>query len=304
MAHDHHHHHHAPQDFGSALKIGIVLNLSFVVIEFLYGKWASSMALVADAGHNLSDVLGLAIALGAALLSRRRPTSQRTYGYRRSSILAALANGALLLAALGAIAWEALQRLSRPEPIATGTVIVVALIGIAVNAATAWLFAKGRKRDLNVESAFLHMAADAAISLGVVVAALAIRLTGWLWLDPATSLAIVAVVFWSTLRLLRDSLNLALDAVPSGVDPEALRTYLCSLPQVVGVHDLHVWGVSTSETVLTAHIVLNGPVENNALVAGIEHQMHHFGIGHTTIQLEIDSPDHSCECKLMAPAQG
>jgi cobalt-zinc-cadmium efflux system protein len=301
-AHSHHGHAHAhgPTRFDRAFAIGIGLNLAFVVIEALYGLHAHSLALVADAGHNLSDVLGLVIAWFATLLARRMPTPRRTYGLRRSSILAALANAAFLLIAVGAIAVEAIHRLSRPEPVATGTMMVVALIGIGVNAGTALGFMAGRRHDLNIHGAFLHMMADAAASVGVVLAGLAIAVTGWFWIDPVVSLALGALITVGTWGLLRDSLNLALDAVPEGIDPEAVSAYLASLPGVAEVHDLHIWGLSTTNVALTAHLVRPEGGDSDALLARACRELHErFRIEHATIQLEQGSPAHPCG---LAPA--
>ncbi len=306
MAHDHGHthgghgHSHAPASFGRAFAIGIALNAGFIVVEATFGILAHSLALVADAGHNLSDVLGLVLAWGASVLVRRRPTARRTYGLRRSSILAALFNAVFLLVAIGAIAWEALGRFRHPEPVAGGTVIWVALVGIAVNTATALLFMAGRKDDLNIRGAFLHMAADAGVSLGVVVAGLVILLTGWQWLDPVVSLAIVAVILVGTWGLLRDSVNLALDAVPEGIDTAAVTTYLAALPGVTEVHDLHIWAMSTTETALTAHLVIPGIRDGDALLARVCAELHdRFGIEHATVQIEHGDPAYPCG---LAPA--
>ena len=301
MAHDHGHgHSHAPANFGRAFAIGIALNITFVVIEAVYGRLSNSLALVADAGHNLSDVLGLVLAWGASVLARRHPTLRRTYGLRRSSILAALLNAVVLLVAVGGIAWEALRRFGNPEPTAGGTVIVVAAIGIAVNGGTALLFMAGRKGDLNIRGAFLHMAADAGVSLGVVLAGLAILATGRAWLDPAVSLAIVVVIVVGTWGLLRDSVNLALDAVPEGIDMAAVQGYLGSLPAVVEVHDLHVWGMSTTETALTAHLVMPDTTCDDATLSRICGELHdRFGIEHTTLQVESGDPAHPCSCSLV-----
>jgi cobalt-zinc-cadmium efflux system protein len=249
-------HGHDTTHYDQAFAVGVVLNLGFVVVEFIYGQLAHSLALVADAGHNLSDVLALLLAWGAAVLARRRPTPGRTYGLRRSSILAALVNAVVLLVAIGAIAWEAVRRFSAPTPVAEQTVIWVAAIGIVINAGTALLFLSGRRGDVNIRGAFLHMAADAGVSLGVVLAGVAILATGWWWLDPVVSLMIVVVILIGTWGLLRDAVNLALDAVPEGVDVHGVRQYLASLPKVVDVHDLHIWGMSTTETALTAHLVM------------------------------------------------
>lgn len=284
-----HAHTHAP-DFGRAFAWGVALNAAFVAAEAGFGLAADSLALLADAGHNAGDVLGLLLAWWADRLSRRLPTPRRTYGLRRSSVLAALANAALLLVAVGAIAWEAVRRLHQP-PVAGGTVVAVAAIGVAVNAATALLFFAGRRHDLNVRGAFLHMAADAAVSAGVVAAGLVMRATGWAWLDPAVSLAIVAVITAGTWGLLRESLDLALDAVPAGIDPAAVRAYLAGLPGVAAVHDLHIWGMSTTATALTAHLVRPCGRLDDALLARARRELHdRFGIGHVTIQVEAGHP--------------
>ena len=258
--HDHHGraHVHAAASFGTAFAVGIGLNLTFVVVEFGYGVLANSVALIADAGHNLSDVLGLVIAWIASVLTRRAPSTRYTYGLGGSSILAALFNAVLLLVAVGAIAWEAVLRLLHPEPVASGIVMIVAAVGIIVNGVTAALFASGRKGDLNIRGAFLHMLADAAVSAGGVVAGLVIFYTGWLWLDPLASLVIVGVIVWTTWSLLRDSLAMSVDAVPASIDPQAVRSYLASCAGVAAVHDLHIWPLSTTENALTAHLVCPG----------------------------------------------
>jgi len=253
--HDHGHHHHASRDFGLAFAFGIGLNFAFVVVEAVYGVLAHSMALLADAGHNLSDVLALALAWGASRLVRREPSERYTYGLRSTSILAALVNAALLLLVTGGIVWESIQRLAAPEPVASQTVIWVALAGIAVNAASALPFAKSGG-DLNIRAAFLHLAADAAISLGVVLAALLTLYTGWLWVDPVVGIAIALVIIAGTWGLLRDSVTMALDAVPAHIDPAKVRTYLSGLTGVTEVHDLHIWAMSTTETALTVHLVM------------------------------------------------
>jgi cobalt-zinc-cadmium efflux system protein len=287
-------HVHAPASFGMAFAIGIGLNLTFVGVEFFYGVLANSVALIADAGHNLSDVLALVIAWVASALSKRAPSSHYTYGFRGSSILAALFNAVLLLVVVGAIAWEAVLRLFHPEPIASGTVMIVAAIGIVINGATAALFASGRKGDLNIRGAFLHMVADAAVSAGVLFAGLVIFYTGWLWLDPLTSLVIVGVIVWGTWSLLRDSLAMSLDAVPASIDPQAVRNYLSSCAGVSQVHDLHIWPLSTTENALTAHLVFPGghPGDQFLLTAATELRQR-FGIDHATLQIEI-SEDTAC----------
>lgn len=296
MGHDHAHSlDHAPASFGRAFAIGIGLNLGFVVVEAIYGATANSLALLADAGHNFSDVLGLVLAWGATVMVRQLPTKRRTYGLRRSSILASLVNALLLLIAITVIAWEAMLRLAHPETVASNVVMGVAAVGIVINGVTAWLFRAGNKDDLNIRGAFLHMAADAAVSLGVVLAALTMRYTGWLWLDPVVSLAIVVVIALGTWGLLRDSVNLALDAVPQGIDPDEVESYLAALPGVVAVHDLHIWGMSTTESALTVHLVMPDASVDDALLARINKDMHHrFGIGHTTLQFELGDAAHPC----------
>jgi cobalt-zinc-cadmium efflux system protein len=294
-----HGHSHSPTNYGRAFAIGITLNLVFVIFEVVYGRLSHSLALVADAGHNFSDVLGLVLAWVAMLLARRRPTPERTYGFRRSSIFAALINAAVLLISVGAIAWEAVGRLSRPNAVQETTVIWVASIGILINAGTALMFLSGRKDDMNIRGAFQHMAADAIISLGVVLTGIVIIETGWLWLDPAVSLVIVGLIVYSTWDLLRDSLNLALDAVPAGIDMNAVREYLSSLPTCVDVHDLHVWGMSTTEAALTAHVVMTQTACDDALLARAARELHEkFGIEHTTLQVEFGDPTYPCICRL------
>ena len=293
--HGHGHHHHAPKDFGRAFAIGTALNLGFVVVEAAAGLLTHSLALLADAGHNLSDVLGLLMAWGATVLARRAPSARRTYGLRKGTILASLANAALLLVAVGAIAWEAVRRFAAPEPIETGPVMVVAAVGIAINTATALMFMRGSKEDLNVRGAFLHMAADAAVSAGVVVAALLMTFTGWMWLDPVVSLAIVAVIVLGTWGLLRDSLDLALDATPRGIDTQKVREWLAARPGVSEVHDLHIWAMSTTETALTAHVVRPiGADHDDFLHETCGQLASRFNIGHVTIQVETTSGAHDC----------
>jgi cobalt-zinc-cadmium efflux system protein len=293
-------HSHAPVDFGLAFAIGAVLNLGFVAVEAVYGVVANSLALIADAGHNLGDVLGLLLAWGAAYLVRRAPTRERTYGYKRSSIAAALANAIILLITVGAITLEAFRRLAAPEESASDTVIVVATIGILVNGVTALLFMSGRDGDLNIRGAFLHMAGDAATSAGVVVAALIMRRTGWLWLDPMVSLAIVLVITIGTWGLLRDSVNLAMDAVPEGIDRDGIEAYLAGLPGVTEVHDLHIWGMSTTETALTVHLIRSSPLIDDALIADASRELHdRFRIGHATFQFEVGHPGFPC--RLASP---
>jgi cobalt-zinc-cadmium efflux system protein len=293
--HGHHGHSHAPKDFGRAFALGTALNLGFVLIEAAAGLITHSLALLADAGHNLSDVLGLLLAWGAVVLAKRAPSARRTYGLRKGTILASLGNAALLLVAVGAIAWEAVRRFATPEPIQTGPVMIVAAIGIVINTATALMFMKGSKDDLNVRGAFLHMAADAAVSAGVVVAALAMAFTGWLWLDPVVSLGIVAVIVLGTWGLLRDSLDMALDATPRGIDTAKVRDWLAARPGVSEVHDLHIWAMSTTETALTAHVVrpLDGS-HDQFLHDACAELASKFKIGHVTIQVETSHGAHAC----------
>lgn len=303
-AHDHDHHHdqahahshaHAPRDFGRAFAIGTALNLGFVVVEAVYGVLAGSMALLADAGHNASDVLGLLIAWAAATLGRRAPKGRYTYGFRSSTILAALVNALLLIVAIVVIAGEAIRRFGDPAPVAGGTVMAVAGIGIVVNTATALMFMAGRKYDININGAFLHMAADAAVSAGVVVAGFLILRTGARWIDPVTSLVIVAVIAASTWGLLRDSVAMSLHAAPAGVDPEAIAEFLRAESGVEDIHDLHVWPMSTTETALTVHLLVPGGYPGDAFTANLAATLkQRFDIDHATIQIETD-PATPCE---------
>lgn len=287
-------HDHTPTDFGRAFAIGITLNIAFVIAEAVFGWLGNSMALIADAGHNLSDVLGLAVAWIAAELSKRPPSARYTYGLRGSSILAALFNAVFLLLAVGAIGWEAVVRLFNPEPVASGTMIVVAGIGIVINAATAWLFFAGRHTDLNIRGAYLHMVADAAVSAAVVVAGVVILFTGWTWTDPAVSLLVAGVIVWGTWGLLRDSASMSLNAVPRGIDPVAVRAFLAGLPGVTQVHDLHIWPMSTTEVALTCHLVIPSGAPGDAFLIELAHELDHdFGIAHSTVQIETD-PDTPC----------
>jgi cobalt-zinc-cadmium efflux system protein len=300
MSHDHHGHSHdhghthAPANFGAAFAVGIVLNLAFVVVGATAGVIGHSMALIADAGHNLGDVLGLAVAWTAALLARRAPSSRFTYGLRSSSILAALFNAVFLLIATGAIALEAVHRIAMPEPTAGKLVMLIAAIGIAINTGTALLFLRGRHGDLNIRGAFLHMAGDAAVSAGVVIAGGLIVLTGRTWIDPAASLLVCTVIVAGTWSLLRDALNMTLHGVPAGIDTAKVSDYLAACPGVCALHDLHIWPMSTTETALTAHLVYpDGHPGDETLHAIAESLRHDFGIAHATLQVEV-STDADC----------
>jgi cobalt-zinc-cadmium efflux system protein len=292
-----HAHSHAPKSFGAAFAIGTALNVGFVILEATFGFLSNSTALLADAGHNLSDVVGLLVAWVASLLAKRAPSQRYTYGLRSTSILAALFNAMFLLTAVGAIAWEAFQRFAHPEPVAGKTVMIVAAIGIVINGATAWLFASGRKGDINIRGAFLHMAADAAVSAGVVVAGGIILLTQWHWVDPVVSLVICIVIIWGTWSLLMDSIRMSLSAVPPGVDPSEVRSFLKERPGVAELHDLHIWPMSTTETALTCHLVMPDGHPGDPFLLETAHELEHrFAIGHTTIQIETDP---KTACKLL-----
>jgi cobalt-zinc-cadmium efflux system protein len=284
--HDHRHGHATPHH-GSAFALAVALNLGFVAVEVFAGLAAGSMALIADAGHNLGDVLSLLLAWGASILAARPPSARFTYGLKSSSILAALANAALLWVALGAILVETLRRLGDPAPVAGQTMIWVATAGIAVNGVSALLFAKGRKSDLNLRAAFQHLLADAAVSAGVVVAGIGVVLTGQRWIDPATSLAITAVIGWGSWGLLREAVKMGLLGVPDGIDESAVRDFLSARPGVTAVHDLHIWPMSTTETALTAHLVMPGGRPGDAFLHELAHQLaHDHKIGHATFQVE------------------
>ena len=287
-------HDHGPATYDRAFALGVAFNVIFVVTEAVFGVIAGSTALLADAAHNFSDVLGLVLAWGASYLSRRPRSARRTYGWRSSSILAALVNAVVLLVVTGGIAWEAVHRFGAPAQVGGGIVAWVALVGVGVNTATALLFMRGRKNDLNIRGAFLHMAADAAVSAGVVVAGVAILVTGWAWIDPVVTLLIAAVILGSTWGLLRESVNLALHAVPEGIAPDAVEAYLMGLPGVTAVHDVHIWAMSTTETALTAHLVKQDARDDDAIIAEATRVLHErFGIEHTTLQWER-GPDACC----------
>ncbi len=301
MEHDHkdhshgHHNHDDANHHGRAFVIAITLNSVFVVVEFVYGLIANSTALMADAGHNLSDVLGLLLAWGAATLATKAPSNRFTYGLRSSSILAALVNAMFLLMACGAITWEAIQRFSEPPVVAGLTVTVVAGIGIVINGLSAWLFVKGRQGDLNIRGAYLHMAADAAVSLGVVVAGVAMMLTHWYWLDPVISLVIVSVILVGTWGLLRESAQLALSGVPGHIDVSAVETYLRQRPGVTDIHDLHIWGISTTESAMTVHLVMPEGYPGDGFMDDMVQTLKEtFSLHHSTLQVEQGTTNHSC----------
>jgi cobalt-zinc-cadmium efflux system protein len=290
-----HFHAHSPSHLDRRFALGVALNVGFVIAEAVGGILADSLALLADAGHNLSDVLGLLLAWGASYLGRLRPTRRHTYGWRSTTIMAALLNALLLLLAMGGIAWEALRRFGAPAPVDGGLVIAVAAAGVVINTATALLFVAERKRDLNVRGAFLHMAADAGVSAGVVAAGFGIVISGRLWIDPVVSLAIAGIIVIGTWGLLRESVNLALHGVPSGIDPEAVEKCLAELPGILAVHDLHIWAMSTTETALTAHLVKPDPSDDDALIARARKELsERFGIGHVTLQWERDNRQEHC----------
>lgn len=292
MSHDHS---HKISNYNREFAIGITLNIVFVVIEVVYGLMAESLALIADAGHNLSDVLSLLLAWGASILATKAATEKRTYGMRKATVMASLGSAILLLIALGVIAWEAIGRFMSPSPVDGTTVIVVAAIGVVINTLTALLFLKGQKNDLNIRAAFLHMAADAGVSLGVVIAGLFIMFKGWLWVDPMISLVIVVVVFFATWGLLRDSMNYAMDAVPDSIELSEIKKYLMNFDHVDSIHDLHVWPLSTSEIALTVHIVVNNNKIDNDFIRNLQQYIHdNFGIDHSTIQIETSMNRNNC----------
>lgn len=295
------HHHHAPKSFGKAFAIGISLNLIYVIAEAAWGFWGNSLALLADAGHNLSDILALICAWVAAILSQKRPTDNFTYGYRRTSILASLINAIALLIVTGGIIWEAIERLFHPAPVAGWTVIIVAAIGVIVNGATAMMFVSGHKEDLNIKGAFLHMAYDALLSLAVVITGVIILFTGFNILDPIISLVVSVVIIMGTWSLLKDSVTLAVDGVPTNIDRKEVEKYLRALPSIVDLHDLHIWAMSTTETALTVHLVSNIDHRLDDFLTATSQQLKdQFKIGHTTIQIELQ---HEAETCLLAQAE-
>ena len=274
--------------------LAITLNLAFVILEAAAGFWANSTSLLADAGHNLSDVLGLAIAWAAAVLAKRPPSRRFSYGLRGVTILAALANAVILLIAVAFIVYNAVVRLIIPDLVEGKTIVIVAAIGILINGVTAWMFARGRKGDLNVRGAYLHMVADALVSAGVVIAGIGIAFTGWLWIDPVASLIVAALIFIGTADMLRESLTMALAGVPSSIDPDAVEAHLNGLPGVERVHDLHIWSMSTTEFALTAHLVMPAGFPGDTFLADCAHEIEHrFGITHCTVQIETGD-----DCRL------
>ncbi len=294
MTHSHTHDHtHTPKNFSRAFAVSIALNTGFVIVEVSYGILANSLALIADAGHNLSDVLGLLLAWGASLLVRRLPTPRRTFGLKRSSILAALLNASFLLIVSGGVAWEAIQRLREPSVVAGGTVIVVALIGTVINTISAAMFFVGRKGDLNIRGAFLHLAADALVSIGVVLSGIVIMFTGWQWIDPVMSLVVIAVIASGTWQLFRESGNLILDAVPEEINPLAVSSYFEQLQGVARVHHLHIWAMSTTEICLTVNLVMPEGHPGDRFLEEVRHELHDcFDIVHPTIQIELGDLSH------------
>ena len=279
-----------------AFAIGVALNLAFVGIETGFGLWSNSLALLADAGHNFSDVIGLLAAWGAMLLAKRAATSRFTYGLRSSTILAALANAMLLLMAVGGIVWEAMQRLHIPTAVDESVMIWVALVGVGINIGTALLFIKGSKEDLNVRGAYLHMVADAAVSVGVVIAALCMRWSGWLWLDPAVSIGIAVVIFIGTWGLFKESVRLSLHAVPDNINIDKISAFLIKQREVQSIHDLHVWAMSTTETALTAHLLISGDHPGDEFLAHLAEELErHYKISHSTFQIELGDNQRRCQ---------
>ena len=293
--HPHHHHDHGTPDYSRAFAVGVALNIAFVLVEVFYGVMANSLALITDAGHNLSDVMGLLLAWGASFLAGKAPSLRRTYGYSRATILASMFSGLLLLAAVVLITWEAIRRFVEPSEPAGQTIMIVAAIGVVINSVTAWFFVSGKDHDLNIRGAYLHMAADALVSLGVVISGFVIWKFGLKWFDPLSSLLIAVVIFWSTWGLLRDSLNLAIDGVPRHVDPHAVRDWLSAQSGVDGMHDLHIWPISTTETALTAHLLMSKPPEDDEFLHHLASQIQdRFKISHATFQIERGGYKHAC----------
>jgi cobalt-zinc-cadmium efflux system protein len=295
--HAHHHHDHTPDHFGVAFAVATVLNLALVIGQVWYGLAANSLALLADAGHNFGDVLGLILAWGAIAIANWKPSNRFTFRMHAASILSAFANGVILLVATGAIAWEAIRRFSEPQPVASTTMMVVAALAVVVNGVSAWLLSRGDKSDINVRGAFLHMLADAGVSVAVIAAAGGIMLTGWQWLDPVASLLIAAVILWGTWGVLRESIRLTLNAAPREIDPHDVRQYLAGLPQVAGVHDLHIWAMSTKETALSCHLVTPQGHPGDDFLKHVAHELdHRYEICHSTIQIELAPEGCAIRC--------
>lgn len=295
MAHSHGHSHATNKSYGRAFALGIGLNVTFIAVEIIYGLIANSSALLADAGHNASDVLGLVFAWTAMWLASIKPRGKYTYGLRKTTILVSILNALLLFGAVAVIAWDAIGKFKNPEPVAGSQVMIVAAIGVVINTLTALLFMKGQKDDINIKGAFLHMAADAGVSLGVVVAGLLINLTGEQWIDPVTSFLIITVVLWGTWRLFTDSVDLALDAVPKHINLEKVREFLLVQKGVENIHDLHIWAMSTTKVALTAHLIIPEGIDDN-FIGDLQHELEHeFGINHTTLQIENKSIEEDCE---------
>ena len=298
-----HNHNHETANYNRAFAFGVILNVGFVVAEVIFGLTADSLALIADAGHNLSDVIGLLLAWGASYMGNLQPTPQRTYGWRSATIMAALANSFILLVAVGGIVWESIQRIQNPASTAGMTIVVVATIGVIINTVTALLFMAGRKKDLNIRGAFLHMTADAGVSAGVVIAGFGIMATGWQWIDPVVSLIIAAIILIGTWGLLKESMNLALQAVPAGINTQAVSDYLTRLSGITAVHDLHIWAISTTETALTAHLVKPDPAKDDEVISiARKGLLENFGIHHVTLQFErnedFDQCGTACDAKI------
>jgi cobalt-zinc-cadmium efflux system protein len=300
MGHDHSHahahdHSHGPAEYGRVFALGIALNLAFVVVEVVYGLVGHSVALLADAAHNVGDIVGLALSWGATALATLRPSTRRTFGFRRTTIIASVSNALVLLFMTGALTWESILRLMNPEPAHGKTMIVVALVGAVINAGSALLFMSAGKKDLNIRSAFLHLASDAVLALGVAIAGAVILATGWLWVDPAVSIVLALTILFGTWSLMRKSMNLMLDAVPEGIDPDEVKTFLEELPGVVEVHDLHIWAMSTTETALTAHLVMPHASHDPAFLAKVCHELHQdFDIDHSTLQIDPEEAPTRC----------
>jgi len=293
-----HNHNHGIGNYNRSFAFGVLLNVIFVIIEAVYGILSGSLSLLADAGHNLSDVISLLLAWGASVLATKAATDRRTYGFRKVTIFAPIISAVILIITLTGITWEAINRFFHPQPIKGITIIIVAAVGVVVNTLTALMFIKGQKHDLNIRGAFLHMAADAGVSLGVVIAGLIIMIKGWLWIDPVLSLIIVSVILFGIKGLLRDSIHYAIDGVPNGIDISEVKKYLMGRDHVLGIHDLHIWPLSTTETALTVHLIMDTEQLDNNFLSNLQIQLHdRFGIEHSTIQVEANSEENNCLLK-------